>query len=172
MYIVKYCSFVISAMLLLAGLLTACNIEQIPPTSVSDSQTIDVPETPPSFPLLILDDEALLIPVPDFLNKEQQLLYRQADMLYRLMFGGEIGLDFYKPSEQIELEDIYGIQTYQTYESQGKYQNWDDFIKGNPPKTGNFIFEPRDSQNLTIHYREDATGWEDKFYNIPTEIYE
>ena len=82
-------------------------LSEPPAPSVPASDVISLPpaqptaqppaqSTPPSgppdqaaFPEIVLSERSLNIPVPDFLDKNQQLLYRQAFEIYTNLFGGD-----------------------------------------------------------------------------------
>lgn len=75
------------------------------------------------------DRHALSLAVPDFLTEEQQDLYRRANTLYRILFGGDThAIDYFDQygsynfnNQQIELDGM----TYQI--SEGRYAAWTDF---------------------------------------------
>ena len=79
-----------------------------------------------------LDERALTRAAPDFLDAQQQLLYRQTAALYDAMFGGEttgIDTDFPAPTGA---SDEHGTYTpddseYAYIGSEGRYQDWADF---------------------------------------------
>ena len=84
------------------------------------------------FPAVPLDEYALSIAVPKFLNEEQQLTYRRAYSLYQHMFGGDtgwveysevLGLKYFPQTEYEHVE--YGEYTYLI--SQGLYKSWAEF---------------------------------------------
>lgn len=67
--------------------------------------------------------------VPDFLNKEQQNLYRRAYMIFPVFHGSTILIDDFPLLEGQEKTEIK-YTTYKDMEyiiSQGRYQNWNDF---------------------------------------------
>ena len=77
-----------------------------------------------------LTDEELSKPVPDFLNKDQQLLFRKARSVYSRLFSGSSGIaygDIYGFGNEYENFKINGI----TYISNttGRYRNYKDFEK-------------------------------------------
>lgn len=77
-----------------------------------------------------LSDYALAVPVPDFLDEEQQLLYRQAFELYRRLFSAmndeadfwpEDDNDLLEPAENVERNGFTYIA------ARGLYGWWSDF---------------------------------------------
>lgn len=85
-------------------------------------------ETGPAAPEIPLDGASLTAPVPDFLDGEQQLLYRQAYSLYTHLLGCETGGVEYSelylqqgPSETVELNG----RTYLA--ARGPFAAWKDF---------------------------------------------
>ena len=85
--------------------------------------TVDIKSEPP------LSVSDLSISVPDFLDDDQQLLYRKAHSLYQHMFGGSTGgIDYFETLDtvppdppMVEIDGhIYNI-------SAGRYRNWVDF---------------------------------------------
>ena len=63
----------------------------VQPTAQPPAQSAP-PSNPPAqaaFPEIVLSERSLNIPVPDFLDKGQQLLYRQAFEIYTSLFGGD-----------------------------------------------------------------------------------
>lgn len=81
---------------------------------------------------LPLDEQSLSIAVPDFLDEEQQLLYRKAYRLYDAMFGGSSsGIELPRTSEQPALPSLgYDSVMYAGKEyivSTGRYSDWNDF---------------------------------------------
>ncbi len=100
--------------ILIVSLLTACQ-----------SQNTVVAELEPP-----LTEEELSKPVPDFLNEDQQLLFRKSKSVYQRLFNGSSGIAY---------GDIYGFGNEydhfkinnQTYISNttGRYRNYSDFEK-------------------------------------------
>lgn len=85
-------------------------------------------ETGSAAPEIPLDAASLSVPVPDFLDEEQQLLYRQAHSLYTHLLGCETGGVEYSelypqtaPNETVELNG----RTYLA--SRGPFAAWKDF---------------------------------------------
>ena len=114
-------SVLLAALLLLA--LAGCAAEPAAPETTDDYLTDeDVP----------LYERALTLAVPDFLDAQQQLLYRQTAALYDAMFGGETtGIDYAFPAPD-PLPDEYSTYTPDgsdhTYiSSDCRYRNWADF---------------------------------------------
>ena len=75
-------------------------------------------------------EHELLLEVPDFLDLEQQILYRKAYSVYRHRWGGDTRyieydetLDYYERIPETKAEKGYLIV------SSGRYQNWDDYMK-------------------------------------------
>lgn len=92
----------------------------------SSGLALNIADEPP------LDERSLSITVPDFLDEEQQLLYRKAYRLYEAMFGGSSsGIDIPRISGQPKLPSMenatiaYAGNNYIV--STGRYSNWDDF---------------------------------------------
>lgn len=92
----------------------------------SSGPAFNVADEPP------LDERSLSITVPDFLDEEQQLLYRKAYRLYEAMFGGSSsGIDIPRISGQPKLPSMenatvaYAGNNYIV--STGRYSDWDDF---------------------------------------------
>ena len=102
-----------------------------------------------ALPSIPLDEYTLLAPVPDFLDEEQQLLYRQAYALYSNLFGvTNDSSHFYPgqgvtepPAEQVERDGIYYSPEY------GRFARWDDFERA----------------MLSVFTRD---SWEEKNYSI------
>ena len=108
----------------LALLLTACQSQGVPATSPSPVQ-----EPAVSIPL---NEEAQAIPVPSFLDEEQQTLYRQAYSLYSHMFGGETTAIEYPELEPEQAVDWSEYETVELdgmlyYVSRGPFADWADF---------------------------------------------
>lgn len=67
------------------------SLPPVQPTAQPPAQSAP-PSNPPAqaaVPEIILSERSLNIPVPDFLDKDQQLLYRQAFEIYTSLFGGD-----------------------------------------------------------------------------------
>lgn len=103
------------------------------------------------------------MPVPDFLNEEQQLLYRRAYSIYPTFVGAPEHIDFY-PRKDGEPFDSWFLYSYKTsegtvpayyYAAQGRYAKWDDFVS-----MGTSIF--------TVEYFNSLSSW---FLNIDGNIY-
>lgn len=117
-------SMLLAALALLA--LAGCGTEPNTPAELESAETYltdaDVP----------LDERMLARAVPDFLDAQQQLLYRQAAALYDAMFGGETtGIDaaFLAPSGVSDEHSTYTPEgsEYTYISSAGRYQSWADF---------------------------------------------
>lgn len=117
-------SMLLAALALFA--LAGCGTEPNTPAEPESTETYltdaDVP----------LDDRSLALAVPDFLDAQQQLLYRQAAALYDAMFGGETtGIDdaFPAPSGVSDEHSTYTPEgsEYTYVSSAGRYQSWADF---------------------------------------------
>ena len=79
-------------------------------------------------PAIPLDDYALSAPVPDFLDEEQQLLYRRAYALYYSLFPCSNDSAHFLPAQGIP-EPAEGVERYGiTYAPEyGRFNRWDDF---------------------------------------------
>lgn len=112
------------ALLALAGCGTEPNTPAEPESTEAYLTDEDVP----------LDERVLARTVPDFLDAQQQLLYRQAAALYDAMFGGEtLGIDMDFPAPNSDKAAEYSAfytpdgSEYQYLRSEGRYQSWADF---------------------------------------------
>lgn len=83
-------------------------------------------------PLSELD---LSIAVPDFLDEEQQLLYRRARSIYPAFSGYPMRIDEYPrkdtiqtPMESSPIKLPLGNILIYYYKAQGRYEKWEDFI--------------------------------------------
>lgn len=101
--------------------------EEGPPT-VSPELTVDPDEEPP------LEDYIKALAVPDFLDEEQQTLYRRAYALFFIFRGDTSGVESFPLSDGSRVShtssDSYKkveINGYEYYFSEGRYKNWDDF---------------------------------------------
>ena len=87
-----------------------------------------VEETAPAGPHIPLDELSLSVPVPDFLDEEQQLLYRQAYSLYIHLLGCESGgveySELYPQERSNETVELNG-RTYLA--ARGPFAAWKDF---------------------------------------------
>lgn len=89
------------------------------------------PSNPPAqaaVPEIVLSERSLNIPVPDFLDKDQQLLYRQAFEIYTSLFGGDtsgvcMGDEDKFPDRKYMVEYDEILYTKAT----GRYAVWADF---------------------------------------------
>ncbi len=78
-----------------------------------------------AFPEIPLDDDSLSIPVPDFLDQDQQLLYRQAHAMYGRLFGGDTSEVCIGSVPDLDaVAELNGI-TYT--KATGLYAAWADF---------------------------------------------
>ncbi len=100
------------------------------PTAQPPAQSAP-PSNPPAqaaFPEIVLSERSLNIPVPDFLDKDQQLLYRQAFEIYTSLFGGDTsGVcmgDEDKFPDMAETVERNGIPYTK---ATGRYAVWADF---------------------------------------------
>lgn len=100
------------------------------PTAQPPAQSAP-PSKPPAqatFPEIVLSERSLNIPVPDFLDKDQQLLYRQAFEIYTSLFGGDTsGVcmgDEDKFPDMAETVERNGIPYTK---ATGRYAVWADF---------------------------------------------
>lgn len=100
------------------------------PTAQPPTQSAP-PSKPPAqatFPEIVLSERSLNIPVPDFLDKGQQLLYRQAFEIYTSLFGGDTsGVcmgDEDKFPDMAETVERNGIPYTK---ATGRYAVWADF---------------------------------------------
>lgn len=95
----------------------------LPPSDAPPSQ-LDPSQEPP------LRDVDLQIAVPDFLNEEQQTLYRRAYSFNHLFYGESGAVDDYPtpdevhPPDDMEWVDMNGIRYYFAW---GRYRLWSDF---------------------------------------------
>ena len=100
------------------------------PTAQPPAQSAP-PSNPPAqaaVPEIVLSERSLNIPVPDFLDKDQQLLYRQAFEIYTSLFGGDTsGVcmgDEDKFPDMAETVERNGIPYTK---ATGRYAVWADF---------------------------------------------
>lgn len=114
----------------LVCLLAGCAGEPVQPTPPPASAAVMPEAVPTAEPPL--DERALSIPVPDFLDAEQQDLYRRAYTMYSHLFGGEtFAVEDFPQADGTQPE----FRTYETVEiegttyylAQGRYRNWSDF---------------------------------------------
>ena len=107
---------------------TADAADSITTTSSDDKVThTDLIEPP-------LTEYELSLPVPDFLDAKQQLLYRRAYNVYSHLFGCDPyyaeyaeTLDYTPDYMPYEVYIFFNEAGYQCRYSQGRYQNWSDF---------------------------------------------
>ena len=77
-----------------------------------------------------LTEKDLEKPVPDFLNEDQQLLFRRAKSVYSRLFSGSTGIayvDIYGFGNECENFKINGITNISN--TTGRYKNYKDFEK-------------------------------------------
>lgn len=79
-----------------------------------------------------LTEEDLNLSVPNFLDEDQQLLYRQANSLYRHMFSGSTAaIEYRETYSSVEISswvhETIKINEKTYTKAMGPYQNWDDF---------------------------------------------
>lgn len=117
----------LALLLALAALsLAACTAQ--PPEPTPSPSPSPVEETAPAGPNIPLDELSLSVPVPDFLDEEQQLLYRQAYSLYIHLLGcstdGVEYSELYPKEGPYETVEING-RTYLA--ARGPFAAWKDF---------------------------------------------
>ena len=81
--------------------------------------------SPLSIPLS--DYAANQLPVPDFLDGEQQLIYRQAYALYSELFGAEGGTVFYPALEELEPAEPVERNGRRYIPDEGRFARWENF---------------------------------------------
>ena len=116
-------SVLLAALLLLA--LAGCAAKPAEPETTDDYLTDeDVP----------LYERALALAVPDFLDAQQQLLYRQTAALYDAMFGGEtLAIDTDFPAPDRDGSPVYTVgytpdgSDHRYILSESRYRSWADF---------------------------------------------
>ncbi len=92
-------------------------------SEITQSDT-DFPEPP-------LTEYELSLAVPEFLTEEQQMLYRRARNVYLHVFGNSTSSVEYSETLDYPLENYESFQNeigWRYMISQGRYQNWDDFM--------------------------------------------
>lgn len=79
-------------------------------------------------PTIPLEEAAQAAPVPDFLDEEQQLLYRQAYALYYSLFPASNEFQHFLPAQGV-VEPAEGVERHGvTYAPEyGRFNRWDDF---------------------------------------------
>lgn len=80
-----------------------------------------------AFPEIPLDDYSLSIPVPDFLDEDQQLLYRQAHAMYSRMFGANVEIAIGTEDKFPDLKDMVVFNGIGYTKATGQYAAWADF---------------------------------------------
>lgn len=106
---------------------SAQNTPSSEPASQSPVPSISIPAAV-TFPEIPMDDYTRNSPVPDFLDKDQQLLYRQALYVYNHLFGGDtsevcIGNEDKFPDKEYTVTRNGILYTKAT----GRYAVWTDF---------------------------------------------
>jgi len=132
---------IILACVLVSGVLVGCDekpsktvsSEKVRVTSsssqasetISNQLTFDPTQEPP------IDDYAAKMPVPDFLDSEQQNLYRRASMIYSILNGNPARLEdnfLLLDGSRLTAETKYIELDGESYTvAQGRYKNWNDF---------------------------------------------
>lgn len=117
-----------------------------------------------------LTDEELSKPVPDFLNEDQQLLFRKAKSVYSRLFSSSTGIAY---------GDIYGFGNEydhfkinnHTYISNttGRYRNYNDFEKMIKSLFSDEFWETRNSINFRDEIYPRYTNCEGKLCYIEFE---
>ncbi len=121
-------------------------LSEPPAPSVPASDVISLPpaqptaqppaqSTPPSgppaqaaFPEIVLSERSLNIPVPDFLDKDQQRLYRQAFEIYTSLFGGDTsGVCMGDEDKFPDMADFVERNELSYTKATGRYAVWADF---------------------------------------------
>lgn len=121
-------------------------LSEPPAPSVPASDVISLPpaqptaqppaqSTPPSgppaqaaFPEIVLSERSLNIPVPDFLDKDQQRLYRQAFEIYTSLFGGDTsGVCMGDEDKFPDMADFVERNGIPYTKATGRYAVWADF---------------------------------------------
>ena len=105
----------------------------IPETTTQESARV---ETDPESEWLMneppLSEAELAESVPDFLDEDQQLLYRRAKNVYEHLFGpATIAVEYYETSNYQLSEYTYeeNERGWRYLVSQGRYRDWDDFMQ-------------------------------------------
>ena len=89
----------------------------------SSGITLNIADEPP------LDEQSLRIAVPDFLDSEQQLLYRRAYCVYSHLFGGDTGeVNVWQTGDTYpdSMNDVEHNGMFYT-KACGRYAAWADF---------------------------------------------
>ncbi len=122
----------------LALLLAACGELRDEPTvqgeMTTSAEAFTVPTTEPGSDSMLeidptldppLSEEELALPVPDFLNEEQQLLYRRANSLIHARW--ELGFGQY--GSTTDDDDLIEVEAgpYRYRSITGRYRRWEDF---------------------------------------------
>ena len=117
----------LALLLALAALsLAACTAQ--PPEPTPSPSHSPAEETAPAGPHIPLDEQSLSVPVPDFLDEEQQLLYRQAYSLYIHLLGCESsGVEYSELYSQTGPHETVEINGRTYLAAQGPFAAWKDF---------------------------------------------
>lgn len=139
------------------------------PDEDSKQYTLNPSEEPP------LNDYDQSISVPDFLDKEQQNLYRRAHAVYSMLHNSTTDIDYRYPPYGGDIKSIK-INEINYIISQGRYKYWNDFKAMilsiftqeyfdnlNKVRDGHPLFI---EQNGILYYR-DFTHGQDPFYYEP-----
>lgn len=102
------------------------------PSALPSTEPPPVLSAPPAaqqaaFPQIPLDDYSLSIPVPDFLDEGQQLLYRQAHEIYSRLFGANVDIVIGTEDKFPELKDVVEYKGIAYAKATGLYAAWADF---------------------------------------------
>lgn len=81
----------------------------------------------PSFPEIPLDDESKRMPVPDFLDEDQQMLYRQAHSIYSRLFGANVMIAVGMEDKFPDLPNLEERSGIVYTKAVGRYAAWADF---------------------------------------------
>lgn len=105
----------------------------IPETTAQESaQVVSAPESEWLMNEPPLSEAELVESVPDFLDEDQQLLYRRAKNVYEHLFGpATIAVEYYETSNYQLSEYTYeeNERGWRYLASQGRYRDWDDFMR-------------------------------------------
>lgn len=98
------------------------------PAPAQPQESVLPASAPAPFPEIPLDDYSLSIAVPDFLDADQQLLYRQAHAMYSCMFGGDTsGICLGEEDQFPNLNDLAEQNGITYTKATGRYAAWPDF---------------------------------------------
>lgn len=103
-------------------------VQSAPASEPSPPAQESEPPAPADFPEIILDENSRNAAVPDFLDEEQQLLYRRALCVYSHLFGGDTAEvccweegDSYPDGNPIDRDGLPYTRAV------GRYAAWEDF---------------------------------------------